>query len=153
MDTRVLIASIISMAFCLPASARSYAGELFSVADVEAVRAFLRANVGDNNTGMVIGLLDEDGSRVFNAGRLDNGSGQEVNGNTIFEIGSITKTFTVLLLMDMVRRGEMKLGDPVSKYLPDAVTAPAHDTQEITLFNLAAQDSGLPFDATNLAIG
>lgn len=41
-----------------------------------------------------------------------------MNGDTVFEIGSITKTFTTLLLQDMIERGEMKLKDPVAKYLP-----------------------------------
>jgi Beta-lactamase len=47
---------------------------------------------------MVIGLVDERGSRVFTAGKLDRGTGQEeANGDTVFEIASITKTFTALL--------------------------------------------------------
>jgi hypothetical protein len=47
---------------------------------------------------MVIGLVDERGSRVFTAGKLDHGTGQEeADGDTAFEIASITKTFTALL--------------------------------------------------------
>jgi len=69
---------------------------------------------------------------------------------TIFEIGSATKTFTALLLLDMVERGEMKLDDPVAMYLPKSVKVPSHGGREITLLNLAAQDSGLPFNADNL---
>src|SRR5262249_12626048 len=93
--------------------------------------------------------VDKDGSRVYSAGKLDNGTEEEVNGDTVFEIGSATKTFTALLLEDMVARGEMKLDDPVSKYLPDSVTVPTRGRKEIALLNLAAQDSGLPFNASN----
>jgi len=51
--------------------------------------------------------------------------------------------------LDMAERGEVKLGDPVSKHLPESVRVPTHGGREITLFNLAAQDSGLPFDPDN----
>ena len=46
-----------------------------------------------------------------------------VTGDTVFEIGSVTKVFTALLLADMARRGEVKLTDPVAKYLPASVAA------------------------------
>ena len=48
-----------------------------------------------------------------------------LDGRTIFEIGSMSKVFTSLLLADMVQRGEVKLDDPVAKYLPADVTMPA----------------------------
>jgi CubicO group peptidase (beta-lactamase class C family) len=122
------------------------------ITDDAAIKTFLHDSFDGKSVGMVIGLVDEHGSRVFGAGKLDNGTIQEVNGDTIFEIGSITKTFTALLLQDMVERGDMKLDDPVSKYLPESVKMPTHRGKEITLLNLAAQDSGLPFNANNLSL-
>ena len=119
--------------------------------DDELINAFLHEHFDHKNVGMVIGTIDRDGARVFSAGKLDNGTDQEVNGDTAFEIGSISKTFTVLLLYGMVQRGEMKLDDPVAKYLPASVRMPTHDGKEITLLNLAAQDSGLPRDPDNLS--
>src|ERR1700733_13968551 len=116
-----------------------------------AIKAFLHENFDGRNSGMVIGLVDEHGSRVFSAGKLDNGTDEEVNGDTVFEIGSITKTFTDLLLLDMVERGEMRLEDPVAKYLPKSVKVPTRGGKEITLLNLAVQDSGLPFNPTNFS--
>src|SRR2546426_11465886 len=89
----------------------------FSDAEAEAIQALLRANFGNTNAGMVIGLVDERGSRVLAAGKLDNGTRQEGNGDTVFEIGSVTKTFTTLLLVDMVERGEERLDDQVPKHL------------------------------------
>ncbi|HTA30534.1 MAG TPA: serine hydrolase [Candidatus Cybelea sp.] len=117
------------------------------------IKAFLHENFDGKNVGMVVGLADEHGSRIFGAGRPDNGTSQEVDGDTVFEIGSITKTFTTLLLQDMVGRGEMKMDDPVSKYLPDSVKMPTRNGRQITLLNLAAQDSGLPFNPGNLSSG
>jgi CubicO group peptidase (beta-lactamase class C family) len=117
--------------------------------DPASIQSFLHENFGNTNCGMVIGLLDERGARVFHAGKLDNGTDQEVNADTVFEIGSITKTFTSLLALEMAKRGELSLDDPVTKYLPLSVKVPSQDGKQITILNLAVQDSGLPFNPTN----
>src|SRR6266566_9509983 len=114
----------------------------FSEAEAEAIQAFLRENFGNTNAGMVIGLVDERGSRVLAAGKLDNGTRQEVNGDTVFEIGSVTKTFTTLLLVDMVERGKVKLDDPVAKYLPESVKVPSRNGKQITLLDLVTHTAG-----------
>jgi CubicO group peptidase (beta-lactamase class C family) len=80
--------------------------------------------------------------RIFSAG--SSGSARHLDGNTVFEIGSITKTFTTALLADMVQRGEVRLDDPVSKFLPATVHVPSRGGKEITLLDLATQSSGLP---------
>jgi CubicO group peptidase (beta-lactamase class C family) len=77
-----------------------------------AIEAVLKESIAGSNAGMVIGLLDSTGTRVFSAGKLDNGTEARVDGDTIFEIGSCTKVFTALLACDMARRGELKLDDP-----------------------------------------
>jgi CubicO group peptidase (beta-lactamase class C family) len=82
---------------------------------------------------LVIGLIDERGSQVFGGGTLDNGTTNLVNGDSVFFIGSITKTFTALLLQDMADRGEVKLDDPVARYLPESVKIPMHGGKQITL--------------------
>src|SRR5437667_2900301 len=125
----------------------------FTDAEAEAIQAFLRENFGNTNAGMVIGLVDERGSRVLAAGKLDNGTRQEVNGDTVFEIGSVTKTFTTLLIQDMVERDEVKLDDPVAKYLPESVKVPARDGTQITVLNLATHTAGFPRDPSNLTPG
>jgi len=68
----------------------------------------------------------------------------KVNGNTIFDIASITKTFTTTLLADMVKQGLVNLDDPIEKYLPATVKAPTYNRHKITLGNLATRTSGLP---------
>src|SRR5437667_2160570 len=125
----------------------------FTDAEADAIQAFLRENFGNTNAGMVIGLVDERGSRVLAVGKLDNGTQQEVNGDTVFEIGSATKTFTTLLLQDMVECDKVKLDDPVAKYLPESVKVPARDGKQITLLNLATHTAGLPRDPSNLTPG
>jgi CubicO group peptidase (beta-lactamase class C family) len=73
-----------------------------------------------------------------------------LDGNTVFEIGSITKAFTGALLADMVARGEVKLDDPIAKYLPKTVRVPSRNGHQITLLDLATQSSGLPRLPDNL---
>ena len=145
-STALLFASLL---FAVPFQAA--AQKTFTTADGEAVQAYLRASYTKGNAGMVIGLLDSTGTRVFAAGKLDNGTDGEVNGDTVFEIGSCTKTFTSLVALVMDRGGMWKLDDPVAKYLPDGVSVPSFDRKPITLRHLAAQDSGLPFNVDNFS--
>jgi CubicO group peptidase (beta-lactamase class C family) len=76
--------------------------------------------------------------------------GLPLNGDTIFELGSITKTFTASLLAEMVNRGEVRLDDPVAKYLPREVRVPERGGRKITLLDLATHTSGLPGLPTNI---
>ena len=96
------------------------------------------------SAGIVVGLLDADGNtRVVAIG--DPGPGQPpLDGNSVFEIGSISKVFTATALADLVQSGKVKLDDPVQKFLPDDVTVPSRDGMQITLLNLSEQNSGLP---------
>jgi D-alanyl-D-alanine-carboxypeptidase/D-alanyl-D-alanine-endopeptidase len=64
--------------------------------------------------------------------------------HSIFEIGSISKGFTGLILADMVRKGEVSLDDPASKYARPGAKLPARGDQPITLRDLVTQTSGLP---------
>ncbi|MEJ2216289.1 MAG: serine hydrolase [Gemmatimonadota bacterium] len=101
-------------------------------------------------SGMVVGLIDANGERTLSAGTL-NGPGTPAPGaGTLFEIGSVTKTFTATLLADMVSRGEVQLDEPVSELLPDSVQVPQRDGKRITLLDLATQSSGLPRLPTNM---
>jgi len=116
------------------------------------IRSILAARVGPGGSaGVVIGLLEPDGrTRVLVAG--DPGPGRSLDAQSGFEIGSVTKVFTGTLLADMVRRGEVALGDPVAKYLPDSVRVPGRNGIVITLEHLALQRSGLPRLPGNLRI-
>jgi serine-type D-Ala-D-Ala carboxypeptidase/endopeptidase len=101
------------------------------------------------SAGMVVGLVDADGkTRVVAYG--DAGPGQPpLDGDSVFEIGSVTKTFTATALAELVQEGKVNLDDPVQKYLPANVHVPSKDGKQITLANLSEQNSGLPRMATN----
>jgi CubicO group peptidase (beta-lactamase class C family) len=141
-------ARMIGVALLLFAMARASAAE--DMAD--AVQAYLRDAVPAEtaNGRIVVGIVDERGSRVVGFGTADNGTNRPVDGDTVFEIGSTTKTFTGLLLQDMIRRGDMKLDDPVQNYLPASVRMPARGRHAITLRHLATHTAGLPRIPDNL---
>ena len=103
-----------------------------------------RIDVAKRGVGIVVGLVDQNGTRVITHGAPRAGNNDKLDGDSIFEIGSITKTFTAILLADMVARGEVKLDDPISKYLPNTVKTPVVDGKEITLEQLSRHTSGLP---------
>ena len=100
--------------------------------------------------GIVAGLIDSQGSRVVAYGQLDQKSPGTPGADTVYEIGSVTKVFTSLLLADMVTRGKVSLDDPVAKYLPSSVTMPSRSGKQITLVDLATHTSGLPRVPSNL---
>jgi CubicO group peptidase (beta-lactamase class C family) len=99
----------------------------------------------DDGVGIVVGLLGPQGRRVISYGHLNQGDPRPLNGDTIFEIGSVSKVFTALLLAEMVRKGEVGLADPVAKSLPLGVKLPERNGRSITLLDLATHTSGLPF--------
>jgi serine-type D-Ala-D-Ala carboxypeptidase/endopeptidase len=100
--------------------------------------------------GIVVGVIEPKGTRVVADGSLDKGDKRPLNGDTIFEIGSVTEVFTSLLLTDMVQRGEVALADPVAKYLPAGVKVPERGGRRITLEDLSTHTSGLPRLPSNL---
>jgi len=94
--------------------------------------------------GIVVGVIAPNGRRVVAYGNLAKGDPRTLDGDTIFEIGSVTKVFTSLLLADMVSRNEVALDDPAAKYLPENVRTPERSGKSITLLDLATHRSGLP---------
>ncbi len=117
-----------------------------------AIRAILQERIDKNkkSIGIVAGVINAKGSQVTGYGKLGQEKHQEPDGNTVYEIGSITKVFTAILLQDMAERGALNLDDPLSKHLPKSVKAPTKDGKEITLRHLATHTSGLPRLPDNL---
>jgi D-alanyl-D-alanine-carboxypeptidase/D-alanyl-D-alanine-endopeptidase len=103
-----------------------------------------RIDTARQSVGIVVGVIEPKGRRIVSYGNLEKGDSRPLNGDTVFEIGSITKVFTSLLLADMVEHGEVSLTDPVAKYLPDGVKMPEGGGRAITLQDLSTHTSGLP---------
>lgn len=105
-----------------------------------------------SNAAIVIGLVDPNGTQFYGYGKMSNANQTTVDKNTVFGIGSITKSFTTLLLADMANRGIVNLNDPIKKYLPPTVKIPSYNGLEITLEDLATHTSGLPHDPPNMPL-
>jgi CubicO group peptidase (beta-lactamase class C family) len=118
----------------------------------DSVRAHIRARVDAGWTpSIVVGLVDSSGAHYFAYGRTAVSGGAPVDERTVYEIGSITKAFTGVVLADMAVKGEVSLDDPVARYLPDSVHVPGTDSLPITLRLLSGQRSGLPRMPGNFA--
>jgi serine-type D-Ala-D-Ala carboxypeptidase/endopeptidase len=112
----------------------------------EAIHDILRRriDVEKRATGMVVGIVERGRLRVMAYGKQASGDARPVAANTLFEIGSLTKVFTALLLADMVHRKELQFDDAVDRYLPAGFRTPQRNARAITLADLATHTSGLP---------
>jgi CubicO group peptidase (beta-lactamase class C family) len=86
--------------------------------------------------GVTIGVYSHGERRILSYGTT--------KPDSVFEIGSITKTFTGLILAQMAQQKKVRLDEPVRALLPPGTVAPPASGAEITLLDLSAQRSGLP---------
>jgi D-alanyl-D-alanine-carboxypeptidase/D-alanyl-D-alanine-endopeptidase len=118
---------------------------------IDSIKKIIKTEVDNKRSkGIVVGIITEKGTQVVGYGKVKDDSNQQPDGNTLYEIGSMTKVFTSLILADMVQKGELKLDDPISKFLPKTVKTPTRNGKEITLLDLATHTSGLPSMPDNI---
>ena len=109
------------------------------------ISAFLQDGATDHGNIGIAAVRIVDGQQEFGAiGPLQQETATPITADTIFEIGSISKIFTNLLLAQLVLESKMALDQPARLYLPGDVTLPTFKGQEITLFDLATHSAGLP---------
>lgn len=106
---------------------------------------------GEIAFGMTIGIVDGDKTTILGYGRVSDAKSGKPDGDTVYEIGSVTKVFTGILLADMSARKQVGLDDPVAKLLPESVTVPRKGEKAITLLDLTTHTSGLARMPTNFA--
>jgi CubicO group peptidase (beta-lactamase class C family) len=109
--------------------------------DTEIAKLIAERNSPRTGQGLVIGVLDSGKTRFVAGGTA---AGAKVDRDILFEIGSISKVFTSLILADMVNKGEVSLDDPAAKFLPAGHRMPERGGRQITLRDLATHLSGLP---------
>ncbi|MEL6140988.1 MAG: serine hydrolase domain-containing protein, partial [Bacteroidota bacterium] len=100
-----------------------------------------------------IALINGDQVDIRHLGSVSNENPTTPDDASIYEIGSVTKTFTARLLYDMAAVGLLTLDDPISNYLPDGVMNQMDATNAITLKDLATHTSGLPSIPDNILEG
>ena len=104
--------------------------------------------IGDGKpiVGGVIGIVD--GSKCYAKGygqiSLDEPVPTVPDVDTIYEIASVSKTFTGTLLGELAARGELAVTDPLEKFMPSGIAVPQYEGQKILLRQLSTHSSGLP---------
>jgi len=91
----------------------------------------------DEIPGLVIGVIDADSTYVYGFGETKKGNEQQPDGNTIYEIGSVTKVFTASLLTLLEDEELLNYKDTIGQYFPEL-------KQPITLHDLVTHSSGFP---------
>lgn len=103
--------------------------------------------------GMSVAVLYKGRAQFVNFGVADLESRRRVTENTLFELGSVSKTFTGTLAGVMIRNGEIRLNDPVQKYWPQLT---GEQWRPVRMLHLATYTAGglplqLPDDVTDQA--
>ncbi len=113
------------------------------------IQTFLQKYMNNSGTvGASVAFIDNGKIQFFSCGKKSINRDELVSEDTVFKIGSITKVFTTLILMDMVAKGDVQLDDPIEIYLP-GIKLPELDGTKITLRHLAVHTSGIPFMPDN----
>jgi serine-type D-Ala-D-Ala carboxypeptidase/endopeptidase len=96
------------------------------------------------SAAVVVATVRDGRPEVSCAGRTEFDGGVPVDGDTVFEIGSLTKTFTALLFAELAHRGTVHQHEPIDAFLPAQCRPRGPGGEPITLLHLATHTSGLP---------
>ncbi|MCL2117596.1 MAG: beta-lactamase family protein [Planctomycetaceae bacterium] len=94
--------------------------------------------------GGVIGIVDGNKRYAKGYGRVSLDSEASPDIDTVYEIASLSKTFTGVLLGEMVARNEISLDEPLDQFVPQGISVPRYDGETVTLRQLSTHSSGLP---------
>jgi CubicO group peptidase (beta-lactamase class C family) len=117
----------------------------------EELLAHLKSRVDEGGVvGVVLAVREADGSHtIVSHGSAGTGA-KPLSAKSVFEIGSISKVFTGILLAEMQIRGEVEEQDYAQDHAHDGVTMPRFQGTPIRLLDLATHMSGLPRLPANL---
>jgi serine-type D-Ala-D-Ala carboxypeptidase/endopeptidase len=101
--------------------------------------------------GLSIGYIEGDHFGIVHLGSA-NQAKQKATFSTIYELGSVSKLFTSLLLADAVVRGEIDLNAAADVSNPAGIRFPSRDGQSIRWIDLSTHRTGLPRLATNMPV-
>lgn len=105
--------------------------------------------------GLSIGIIKDGKKYYYNYGETKKGNSQIPSSANLYEIGSITKTFTGIILAKAIIEKKINLNDPVNKYLPKNIPVIKFGNDTLKIVHLTNHTSGLPplpdnFGATDL---
>lgn len=98
-----------------------------------------------DNAGLAVAVISGGKESIYTSGTANKSTGAAIDTSSIFEIGSITKIFTGIMLADEVVNGRMKLEDNITKYIP----ARSDAALQVTMLHLSTHSSGAPRLADN----
>jgi CubicO group peptidase (beta-lactamase class C family) len=113
----------------------------------QMVQQFLDTSHG---SGIAVGIIHNGRTEIITKGNLSKGGKEKVDRNTLFEIGSVTKTFTATLAASLVNAGQLTFQDSLSMFFPADERELRYQGRAITLLNLLQHTSGLPRIPDNL---
>ncbi len=116
----------------------------------QAEAVFERAEYFPNGTQLSICIITGDSEKYVGIERRNDSLVYIENRDSVFEIGSITKTFTGTMLAKLVYDGKVKADEPVKNILPIHMNQSSLNGKEMTLVQLADHTSGLPFEPSNV---
>ena len=137
------------LAFLMPGCSGRHADETNYTEAIESTRAHILAQMAEDSvSGLAVALVD--GGRIVWAegfGTADRDSGRMVDADTVFEIGSVSKTMTGALIMRLVADGRLNLDRPLADYLPHFSMQPRFvGDAAITVRMLLTHHAGVPGD-------
>lgn len=144
--TSILAASVLALFGTAAQAAAPKTGPKFSydqVVDAAVARYHL--------SGIAVGVI-KDGKVVYTGTRGKLQSGQRINGNTLFKIGSNTKAMTVTTMARLAQQGKLRWDAPVTQYLPNFRMYVPWVTKNMKVGDLVAHHSGLNFGAGDLML-
>ncbi len=121
-----------------------------SLDSTQARAVYDRARYFPNGTQLSICIIKGESERYVGIELRDDSLVYVENSDSVFEIGSITKTFTGTMLAKLVYEGKVNNDDPVKNFLPLTLKQSSLNGKEMTLVHLANHTSGLPFEPTNV---
>ena len=118
-----------------------------AVKGIEVVDSLVSAEFAKDSIGSItVGVIA--GSQLVwtrSVGYADMKTRRPANRNTVYRIGSITKPFTAVMLMQLVAAGKVQLSDPVERYLPEVkqIASKPPGASPFTFLQLATMTAGL----------
>ena len=129
------IAAVVAVGgWSVPVAAEPSSSELQT--DVDALRA-------SGITGVLARIETPTGTRVVTAGVADTRTGRPLPADPYIRIGSTTKTFVAVVILQLVGEGRLSLSDPVERWLPGVVSGNGNDGRAVTVGDLLRHTSGI----------